>query len=160
MARAVFTLDDDEEEDGKGEENDYCVDKENDEIMEKDIKEEFTGDVKEDVKETSDSPVLSKEDANEEAIGDQNEDDDEETTDPLVLARKLFADVTGFEKSNKKYLEPFSGGTFEYFSPASFGHELPGSIDRKGTMIPEVCFLGRSNVGGFFCCSLCCRKQE
>ncbi|CAB9526926.1 GTP-binding protein EngB [Seminavis robusta] len=63
------------------------------------------------------------------AEGEDNNDDDE---NPLELARTLFAD---------DHQDPLADMTFEYCSPQSFGHELP-----RGN-IPEVAFLGRSNVG-------------
>lgn len=74
-------------------------------------------------------------------------DDDSENTDPRGLARQIFADVAAEL--------PFSGASFEYFAPKSFQHELPTSINQKGSMTPEVCFLGRSNVGGFLLLSCC-----
>ena len=78
-------------------------------------------------------------------------DDDSEKTDPRDLARKLFADVAADSKgatgNNNGHIVPFTGASFEYFAPKSFQHELPVSINQKGSVTPEVCFLGRSNVG-------------
>jgi ribosome biogenesis GTP-binding protein YsxC/EngB len=65
----------------------------------------------------------------------------EAETDP----KTIFADIAMQEGT----AEPFSGMTFEYFPPKSFDHKL---LDGRGStknqrIIPEVAFLGRSNVG-------------
>ena len=56
--------------------------------------------------------------------------------DPRPLAKSLFEDLG----------TPLSGSRFEYFAPKSFGHDLPRAKEGQKA-IPEVAFLGRSNVG-------------
>lgn len=55
--------------------------------------------------------------------------------------RSIFADIVG---DHSPSLEPFAGMAFEYFPPKSFQHKLP---DPETNLIPEIAFLGRSNVG-------------
>ena len=71
---------------------------------------------------------------------------DEEDGDPRPLAKTLFDDIVSDEEDQPQR-PPFQGMAFHYFSPKSFKHELPKASDGKG--IPEVAFLGRSNVGTY-----------
>jgi len=94
-------------------------------------------------------------------VPDDESDSDTLPTDPLEMARTIFADVVvasspssdpnDDDKDNAEHLssyyEPLAGMTFEYFPPKVFDHELPTADGTKSAMIPEVAFLGRSNVG-------------
>jgi hypothetical protein len=67
--------------------------------------------------------------------------------DPRPLAKSLFEDII-VNDTSEGLAPPFQGLTFEYFPPKSFQHELPKAVE-GGRYIPEVAFLGRSNVGEY-----------
>ena len=85
--------------------------------------------------------------------GDDNSESDDDTSQTIIDPSTLFAEVTHSYSNDddddksyygNKYLPPlFSKGDFEYFSPRSelmnYRYPVQG--------MPEVAFLGRSNVG-------------